>query len=260
MTQGHEGRADGGAQQHNYAHNPIVEAVLELQVQFEAPPSLDALRRVHDAELDRYPSIQDRMLLDNKIEVNDGEVSTQVDKSHIGFVGASEDGLQTFHATTTNFIFGRLAPYSDWTAFLTEANRLWKQYSDAAHPLAVTRIGVRFINQISIPSTQIEIKDYLRTFPEISGALPQTLTGYFMQVTVPLPEFNASTNVTSTISKYSEEAVSILLDIDCYSEGFLALPESGIDLSELDITEHLHRAKNQVFEASITDATRRLID
>jgi uncharacterized protein (TIGR04255 family) len=254
---------EGSAQeveQPRYARNPIVEAVLELQVAGSDSVTVADLRNVHVGEEQRYPNVQNRMLVENRIEVTGGAISTRLDQNQIGYVYSSADDVQTFHATTSSFLFSRLKPYTDWNAFLSEADRLWKHYRAVADPVAVTRFGVRFINRIQVPAKQIEVQDYIRTYPELSPKLPQSLAGYFMQVTVPLADYDALANISSTISKQSDESVTIVLDVDCYREAFFAIESEAFDLLSSETLERLHRAKNFVFEACITDATRGLID
>jgi uncharacterized protein (TIGR04255 family) len=106
----------------------------------------------------------------------------------------------------------------------------------------------------------IEIKDYLRTSPEISPALPQTLTGYFMQVQIPLPDYTAMVNINSTIVEPpTPNTTSLILDIDTFRQVELSpSSESFDDELEEGLTE-LRRAKSFVFEGCITPATREMI-
>jgi uncharacterized protein (TIGR04255 family) len=49
----------------------------------------------------------------------------------------------------------------------------------------ITRLVVRYINKIDIPLPVGDLKEYLRTFPEVSSDLPQGLSGYFLQLQIP---------------------------------------------------------------------------
>jgi len=78
---------------------------------------------------------------------------------------------------------------------------------------------------------------------------------------VPLLNLDASATITSTVvPPYSPDTTSLILDIDTWRR--LDVPLSGDTESErlLDALNELRVAKNFVFEACITDATRGLIN
>ncbi|MBQ0894298.1 TIGR04255 family protein [Micromonospora sp. U56] len=242
-----------------YSKAPIIEAVIELRTRHAENVTLDDLARIHGAEATRYPVLDKRLQVDNRIEVTDGEVSSQIDHRQLGFVFKSADELQIIHATVQGFLFSRLAPYPNWEPFVEEAWRVWQKYRQEAKPEALTRVGVRFINRINVPSDSIEIKDYLRTYPELSGELPQVLSGYFMQVQVPLRQFDGIVNITSGIENPGQGLVSLILDVDCFRDLDLSLSAPDFDEEVRAILWRQREAKNFVFESCITDATRELI-
>jgi uncharacterized protein (TIGR04255 family) len=74
---------------------------------------------------------------------------------------------------------------------------------------------VRYINRIDIPLPLNDFKDYLRTVPEVSPDLPQALSGYLMQLVMPLEDIKGMAVITETpIPAPSPNFVSIVLDID----------------------------------------------
>src|SRR5207253_4384748 len=103
-------------------------------------------------------------------------------RTHIGYTFTSSDGLQAFQSRLDGFTFSRLAPYNGWESFCSEARRLWNIYREVTQPQAVTRAAVRYINRLDLPLPIRDLKDYLRTVPEVSPDLPQGLSGYFMQL------------------------------------------------------------------------------
>jgi uncharacterized protein (TIGR04255 family) len=112
-----------------------------------------------------------------------------------------------------------LPPYDRWEAFVDEAWRHWLRYREIARPQRVKRLGVRYVNRIDVPCSQVEIKDYLRTAIDVSPYLPQMVGNYFLQIVVPLSRFEASATVTSALaSPPSEDVTSLILDIDTWRE------------------------------------------
>jgi uncharacterized protein (TIGR04255 family) len=78
---------------------------------------------------------------------------------------------------------------------------------------------------------------------------------------VPLRGHKAVARITSaTAAPPSAGISSILLDIDAYRQVDLTLSDEGASNTLWSVLDDLRDAKNFVFEACITDATRGLID
>ena len=96
----------------------------------------------------------------------------------------------------------------------------------------------------------------MRTVPEISPGMSQGLSGYFMQLQLPQVDLNAMLVLNQAlIPPPAPKIVSVLLDIDLYSDSDLPSDDQGL----WERFEAFHDRKNKVFEASITDRVRRLI-
>ena len=66
------------------------------------------------------------------------------------------------------FTFNRLKPYTSWGDILPQVKDLWSLYIDIASPESITRIAVRYINNIEIPKPDnIVFSDYLKVPPKI---------------------------------------------------------------------------------------------
>jgi uncharacterized protein (TIGR04255 family) len=66
------------------------------------------------------------------------------------------------------FSASKLAPYTDWHDLRTQARDLWAKYRKATDPVLITRLALRYINRIDIPLPISDLKEYMRTIPEIS--------------------------------------------------------------------------------------------
>jgi uncharacterized protein (TIGR04255 family) len=123
----------------------------------------------------------------------------------------------------------------------------------------LTRIGARFVNKIDIPLSAIELEDYLLTTATVPPELPQFISGYLLHMQLPMVRPGIACKIISTIiPPPSPEVSSLILDIDVWHEGTLD-PRSGeFDGEVHSWLDELRRAKNDVFEACITDNTRRL--
>jgi uncharacterized protein (TIGR04255 family) len=203
------------------------------------------------------------MLLQTELRGSDNttEVTQHATQQQVGHVYTTNDGRQNFHSRFDGFAYGQLAPYDRWEPFVSETLRLWVRYAEITKPASVNRLGVRYVNRLDIPSLHFDINDFLRTRPELSPDLPQDLNGYFFQVQLPLPDFDAAVNITSTAALGPQAGhSSLFLDIDCYQQTNLSSADRGFDEAIVSRLENLRNAKNAVFEASITQTTREMID
>ncbi len=159
------------------------------------------------------------------------------------------------------FYLSRTRAYTEWSDFIDEVEQFWMPYKERVKPERVVGLGVRYINRIDVPGIQVEFKDYLRTSVDVSPYLPQSVSGLFMQIEVPLPHHDASVGITSAMLPPAKpKHVSLLLDIDAKSQIDLSVAHSSFDKDLRSKLDTLRDAKNYVFEACITDATRRLIE
>lgn len=238
----------------HYPKAPITEAVIDLRVELPPEVSADALDLAHKGEEGRYPIVEPLMSSVGQM-VFGPQASASASSTPMGFLFRSDDNKQIYQARLDGFTISRLAPYGRWEEFCPEGRRLWHSYRSVARPNKVVRAAVRYINLINIPLPVSALKDYLRTFPQVSADLPQDLRGYFMQLTLPLPEISGNAIINETIIESASPTVlSMVLDIDIFRTQ--DLPAAEDDLWAL--LEQFRHVKNNVFEACITDEARKL--
>lgn len=246
-----------------YKNAPIVEAVIEILVTLPVGLTLDDLARVHTEEAGKYPRTERRMVLQTELrgDTDTLAVTQQSAAQQIGHVYTSNDGHRIFHSRFDGFMYSQLAPYDRWEPFVFEALRLWTRYAEITKPVSVNRLGVRYVNRLDIPSQNFDISDYLRTRPELSPDLPQDVSGYFFQVQLPLPNYDAAVNITSTAAPSGTVGhAALILDLDCFQQMTLNSEDDSFDEDLISRLETLRDAKNTVFEACITQTTRGMID
>lgn len=243
----------------HYEHAPITEAIIEFSCDLSADVTLQDLTRAVDQEV--FIPSGAAVMISGRIEVGPEGIKGDTSGEQIGHVFRRGDGLRLIQSRLNGFAYSSLAPYDRWEAFSSEAWQHWLKYRDIARPTNVSRVGVRFINKIDIPQASIEIKDYLRTAVDVSPYLPQVTEQYFLQVVVPLLSFDASATITSTVAPpTSPDTTSLILDIDTWRRLDVSVEADNSDSERLrDVLDDLRMAKNFVFEACITDATRGLI-
>jgi uncharacterized protein (TIGR04255 family) len=237
-----------------YENAPITEALIDIRVELPSNITLDSLDAIHSAVSDYYPGKKKRFYLLGRFSAGD-EVGAAAKQTEMGFSLSSKDSKQIFQARLDGFTFSRLRPYVNWGQLRDEGKRLWEIYRRVASPSSITRVAVRFINQIDIPSGTIDYKDYFRTTPEVSAVLPQQLSGFFMQLQFPQADFGGFLIVTQTAVPPSKPDMnSVVLDIDAFKEGI----EIATDDEVWGLLETLRHRKNEFFEGCLTDKAREL--
>jgi len=246
--------------QRHYSKAPITEAVIDLKVTLTEGISVDKLKDIHPYISEKFPTIEPFYRGVGAFSYQPGSTfQVNTSQQQIGFWFRSKDNLRTFQATLEGFAFNRLAPYESWEEFSSNAKYLWEIYKEICKPIQVTRAAVRYINQINIPVNGLtELKDYLSTVPEVSPNMPQNaLQSFFMQLQIPQQDLNCMLIINEALAPPTNpEIVTIILDLDLFSQQVWDSSDEDIWL----FLEKLRRRKNEVFEASITDRTRELID
>ena len=243
-----------------YKNAPIVECVLEVRVALPSGITLEQLLALGDGERARYPNRQGQFSLQGVLQGGAGGASAQAEQTQHGHVFVSEDGQRQMRATFDSFAFIQRAPYDRWETFYEEASRLWRLYRNSLRPELVTRVGLRYVNKVDIPHPTVELKDYFKTTAEVSPELPQVIGGMFMQVQLPVVTDGIGAGITTAIAPPPNPGTtSVVLDIDAYSEPAMQVLAETFDEQFEGVVARLRQAKNLVFEACITDATRKVI-
>jgi uncharacterized protein (TIGR04255 family) len=252
-----------------YANAPIVEAVIDLRIVQPDGLSVSDLQSLVEENAEKYPAVEEmyRYQEEGYVGQADAPIRQENQYWHNGFRCISGDRRRVFYASLDGLAFSMLAPYEGWTRFSVEARRLWEAYRLITAATSVTRIAVRYINRIDIPLRESDstasLEDYIRVYPELPSDFPPNggpMNMYFLQVQVPQRDIGSLLVINSTPQPTANERViSITLDFDLFRQRLEDPWEADNDESIWGFLESLHERKNEVFEASITDLTRRLI-
>jgi uncharacterized protein (TIGR04255 family) len=225
----------------HYPKAPITEAIIDLRVELPEGKGIADLEKVHEGLETAYPTKKNRILAEVQGQIGDQGAVAAASSKHIGYLFTSGDEKQIFQARLDGFTMSRLAPYESWEPFRDEARRLWNVYRSIAKPTKVTRLAVRYINRLDLPLPVADLKQYLRTAPEVSSDLPQDIRSLLL--------LNQA-----IIDPAKPGVASVVLDNDIFRSDDLPTDEEGI----WDFFEVLRKRKNDVFEASLTDRAREL--
>jgi uncharacterized protein (TIGR04255 family) len=215
----------------------------------------DGLGALHDRIRGAFPHQEKQVEFAASVVFSAGAPAASGEQRPNGFRFLTQDRTWIFQARLYGFTVSHLAPYTDWTALRARAAALWEHYVAVANPLAVERIGLRYINRISIP-LGATLSEYFNVEPHLGDSLPQNLQWFALQVAMEDPKIPAVVLLQQRPEPDSSGSgeVPIVLDIDVFREWRLD-PRSDEVWSLLDAFRHL---KNRIFFGATTEKTREM--
>lgn len=239
-----------------FPNAPINEALLDIRAKLPAATDLARLARFQEGIRDRYPNRRERSTWQAGLQLSPtGDVKVEPSTGGTdGYLFTTSDGRRVVQARLDGFTFNWLKPYDRWQTFRKEAKELWMLYVETAAPEKVSRIALRYINQLNIPLPMKDFKDYIRTIPEIAPSLPQGLQNFLMRLEIPDPDSGSLAIVTQTMAPPKGDTLSLIFDID-------VIREQAFDPGSPDLWaafDQLREFKNRIFFFSITERAQEL--
>ncbi|MEK6749541.1 MAG: TIGR04255 family protein [Pseudomonadota bacterium] len=239
---------------------PIVEAVLDIRARGEAPWEIDNLRRQIESRLPEYPSIFPQHLVRREIHFAPLQSKVPLDQSvsDFGFRCESADKQQIVQINQEGFLFSRLEPYISWQHLCKEGLRLWGVFSDITQPKVLHRIGLRFINRITLPFGENRYEDYINFSTASVKGLELPVYEFMGQEVFAVPGYDYAIKFITALQQPGNanlEGYSLILDID-------VIASKELEFDEVVLKKKLHEMrwlKNKIFFGSITDKTLNLI-
>lgn len=229
---------------------PIVEAVLHWTARIERPLDRNELLAELSKRLPDYPILQDHneVHLEMRLEMSDEgpNPSTQSAGGWYGYRLSRPKSDQVAIFRKDGLIYSRLQPYQGWDSFEGEGRRLWQIFKEIGSPSQLDRIGLRFINRISVPSNR-SLSEYLRDPPTRPMSLP--LAGFLYQSTFALEREGLAVNVIKTLQPEDEaREAGLILDIDVFTTRATLLDSRKMDEALLK----MRWLKNAIFFELLT--------
>ncbi|MCX6089949.1 MAG: TIGR04255 family protein [Candidatus Atribacteria bacterium] len=226
---------------------PIVEAALDMRVVPSVKWDETTLPNILKERLSDFPKIETLREARVQIPPPGKEDNPSFEDVCVGFKLYSSDNLNIVQFNKGAYVFSRLKPYKSWGYFSQEALRLWSIYCELLKPTEVRRIGLRFINKISIKQETVEFADYYKYPPESLKDLNWPLNGYLHHDVMRVPETAYSVNLIKTIQNVPGE-IGLILDIDVFMQSQFAY-----DKLRIECLEEMRWVKNKIFFSSLTD-------
>jgi len=241
-----------------FSNAPISEAVLDIRLDAERAPAFAELDRFVQAVKADYPHAKKVGEIRAELRADLGAAETPqftqtASAEPFGYQCVSEDRKQIVQPRVSGFVFSRLRPYDRWSTFSAEARRLFEMYTTEFGVRTVRRVAVRTINRLDIPGPRVDFKEWIRTGPEVSPALPQGLASFFMQLHQPYDVVKAHCIINETlVPPEVPDTVAVVLDIDLFR-----VDEIPVEPDQLwSLFDELRDKKDEIFLGCITDKMR----
>lgn len=239
-----------------YNKPPIVEVVCEFRFIPAEPWDLTIPGLVYDRLRRQFPRKQAFKFVESEAVVEEQGVRQEfrmadrmrfLREDEKAFVQIAPDLLSTHH----------LDPYPTWEGFVPIVREAFEHYNEVARPKGLRRIGLRYINQITIPDRPTKLEDYLNFRPFIGPGLPQNITDFILVIQSPYAEGRDLLRLQLTTAEpVVSDQTNVLIDLDY----FLAQPEAVSLEKAFDWIDIAHFHIQESFEASITDLLRELFN
>ncbi len=208
-----------------------------------------AVGSMHSALAESYPTKQ-QIFEPSTDEASDSRGGSS---KLVGYSFVTDDGKRYLAARVDGITFSQLGPYDRWATFSAEGKRAWEAYR-LVNISQVDSISLRYINRIEIPLPISDLRQYLRTLPQIAPELPHTIKSFLMRLELPTDHGINIVVMQGTVKTANPEMAALMLDIEVSTEA-ANLPDSEM----WSRFEALRIQKNDVFEHCITDDLRSLI-
>jgi len=235
------------------AQAPIVEAVIEIRAQAEAPWEEPAITEQLKTRLPDYPTLQSQQQFMHEVKIELGQKAEGVIQN-LGWKGLRFESADKLHIAQFNrdgFLFSHLQPYDSWEQFCSEGLRLWLLHVALAKPVEIQRLGLRFINRMMLSMEGAQLEDYLQNLPQNPQGLHLPIGGFFHHDILGVPGYPYVINIRRMIQPPdvpTAKEIGVILDIDVCTIRPFEL-QSGI--LERYLAE-MRWLKNKVFYGSIT--------
>jgi uncharacterized protein (TIGR04255 family) len=242
------------ADQERYPRAPIVQAIIDLRFDEALDPR--EMIRARDRFKRDFPTIEEIKTVQFEIQPKESQVKQTVTPAGFKMIAKNAVDLLLINLSSVGTV--RLAPYESWDALIQNAKENFEVFTKVLGRKKVIRIGARYINRFDIPDEQIMGKE-LTEFLRLGISLPDEISKKTGPYSLAINAIEVGTGTKLLLQSAIQtpallDHTSISLDVDAFFEQ--EIPQRIEEMWEKAAV--LRRAKNSVFENSITDKLREL--
>jgi uncharacterized protein (TIGR04255 family) len=238
----------------SYPAPPLVEALCEFQFLPAEPWDITVPGRLYERVREEFPEREQHATLRVGFQQQEGGLEQRLEMPpRMRLVRSDRSAL--IQVGPDLLAVNQLRPYPTWGPFRELVLSTLERYVEIARPLGLKRIGLRYINEIEVPAEKVELKDYFGYYPHLPASLPQEHGEFVARVALPYEEERDRLQVTLSSKPMAQAGhVAFILDLD-----YAAVRSGSVELTALpEWLEAAHSRVELVFEACITEATRKL--
>ncbi|MCA9421861.1 MAG: TIGR04255 family protein [Nitrospira sp.] len=248
-----------------YSRPPVSEALIDIKVKTLPDEKIPKLEALHNQFLPKFPVKKRRFQAAGKINIEQAGISTtEISNKPVGFIFETPDKSLIVQVKTDGLTLNQIKPdprksWPGWESLRNEAKLAWERYLEVIGTPRITRLAIRYINQIVIESDNIDLEEYFTAPPKIPSELPQVqdMENFFSRVVFGNSDPKATVIIIQAQSPNPYEGkMTITLDIDIFRE----YPEPKGDESLWQTLDQFRILKNNIFEASLTQKTKALFN
>lgn len=239
----------------NYKNPPVVEALCELF--FEPRAWDDTVPGAFYGRIQEQFTIKEQ-LVGSETEINLGPgqettVGVRPLPPRMRFFTPAKDRL--IQLAPNLLVVNKLVPYTSFDDWVRTLEQALGHYQEVVPGVAVTRVGVRYLNRITVPGTRVKLERYFRVIPVIPDTLGTDHGAFLLRLELLVPESNHSLLLSFATSPQEQPgSMAFLLDFyDTWKPG----SSQPVD----QVMTHVRLAHDHIqaaFERNITDELRLL--
>ncbi len=239
---------------------PIKEAVIDIQIDFDQDqPNFDyqsLSKKIPEEYTKREPISEAHVALE--INTKGESLFNNRDLGITGYRAENPKSGFVVQFRKTGMTVSKLPPYENWNSFKNEAKRLWSLYKETIPDYKLSRLAVRYINEIEIPfvngNQAIDFDDYLINSPKTPSGMSTVVSEFFSRIVIPYPELGANVIAIQALKDITDSHLIVILDTDVYRTNVTGLSE----IEMWDFFDQLRSLKNETFKGSLTEKTMEL--
>lgn len=238
-----------------YRKSPIIEVVCELIFTETSPWNADTPLAFFEQVKESYPRFAPEARINFQIEPTDSGTDTGAAKFQVDplMLFTHNDGAASVQLSRRLLAINRFAPYPSWSTLQPMIAQVVDAYRAVGKPDGIDRIGLRYINRIVLPSASAGLRTYLTVYPNMDWQLGRTPGETQLRMVFP---YGDDTLTLGLIEQGAAANPTLILDLD-----YVSRTANVVSLdTAMDWVGTAHDAIEQMFEASVTDALRLLME
>lgn len=236
-----------------YANPPVVEAVCEFRLTPDTSWDMTIPGLVYERLRDEFPNREQRLI--QEVELAQGpEGFQQQIRTSERILFLTEDRKVFVQVGPRLLAINCLKPYPTWENFKPRISKAFESLNEVTDVKGLQRIGLRYINQIVIPASLTELKDYFQFHLSLGPELPQNMVNFVAGCEFAYNDRDLCRVQLMPVASGISEQLTLILDIDY----FLAKPRGIEPEQAMEWVEEAHDKVEEIFEGCITDRLREI--